>query len=114
MFPIFVFMFMSVVQWGLYWHAQSTITAAAQDAARVAQAYNGTVEAGHDVAMALLARPIESGLVEQVTIDVTREDGVVRAEVTGMARQLVPLPMNMQIVGVAEGPIEAFIAEDQR
>ncbi|MGH3738761.1 MAG: TadE family protein, partial [Micromonosporaceae bacterium] len=37
LFPLFLFMFMGLVQWGLYFHARSQVAAAAQDAARAAQ-----------------------------------------------------------------------------
>src|SRR5687768_15454013 len=81
LFPLFLFMFMGLVQWGLYFHAQSQVAAAAQDAARATQGVDGTAEDGRTVASSLLADATASGLLEGVTVDVTRAAGVVRAHV---------------------------------
>lgn len=113
-FPIFVFMFMAIIQWGLYLHAQSQVTAAAQDGARAAQGQHGTAEAGEALARALLTDNTGGGLVGDLEVSVTRDDGLVTATVSGEVQRLVPLPMNLTVVGRAEGPAEQFIAEAGR
>ena len=114
-FPVFLFVFMALVQWGLWFHAQSLATAAAQDGARAAQDVDGTPDDGRAVAADLLADATGSGLLEDVTIDVTEQAGIVRAEVRGQVRTLVPLPgMDMTVEGTAEGPAEQFTAETDR
>lgn len=115
LFPLFLFMFMGLVQWGLYFHARSQVAAAAQDAARATQGVDGTAEDGQAVASSLLADATGSGLLEDVTVDVTRADGVVRAQVDAQVRVLVPLPgFDIHVSGVSEGPSEDFQPEPER
>jgi Flp pilus assembly protein TadG len=115
MFPLFLFMFMGLVQWGLYFHARSQVAAAAQDAARATQGVDGTPEDGHTVASSLLEDATRSGLLEDLTVDVTRADGVVRAQVDARVRVLVPLPgFDIHVRGVSEGVVEEFQPEPER
>ena len=115
LFPLFLFMFMGLVQWGLYFHARSQVAAAAQDAARATQGVGGTPEDGHAVASSLLADATGSGLLEDLTVDVTRADGVVRAQVDAQVRVLVPLPgFDIHVRGVSEGVAEDFEPEPER
>jgi Flp pilus assembly protein TadG len=115
LFPLFFFMFMGLVQWGLYFHARSQIAAAAQDAARAAQGVDGTPEDGHTVAEGLLAEATGSGLIENVTIDVTRADGIARAQIDADVRVLVPLPgFGVHVQSVSEGVSEDFTPEPER
>ncbi|MBW3643806.1 MAG: pilus assembly protein [Actinobacteria bacterium] len=115
LFPVLVVMFMALVQWGLYFHAQSLVDAAAQDASRVTQDADGTVEDGRAVAADLLVEATGTGLLEGLVVDVGDQNGVVRAVVRGQVRSLVPLPgFDLEVVGVSGGPKERFLAEDER
>lgn len=115
LFPLFLFMFMGLVQWGLYFHARSQVTAAAQDAARAAQGVDGTPEDGQAVANGLLADATGSGLLDDVTVIVTRVDGTVRAQVDAQVRVLVPLPgFDLHVQGVSQGAAEEFEPEPER
>ena len=115
LFPLFLFMFMGLVQWGLYFHARSQVAAAAQDAARATQGVDGTVEDGRAVASSLLEDATSSGLLDEVTVDVTRADGIVRAQVDAQVRVLVPLPgFDVHVRGVSQGATEEFQPEPER
>lgn len=115
LFPLFLVMFMALVQWGLYFHARSQVTAAAQDAARATQGVDGTVEDGRAVAEALLADATASGLLTDTTIDVTRANGTVRAQVDAEVSVLVPVPgFRVHVRGLSEGPAEEFLPEPER
>ena len=115
LFPLFLFMFMGLVQWGLYFHARSQVSAAAQDAARAAQGVDGTSEDGRAVATSLLADATRSGLLDNLATDVTRTDGIVRAEVAADVRMLVPLPgFEIHVRGVSQGEAEEFEPEPER
>ena len=115
LFPLFLFMFMGLVQWGLYFHAWSQVAAAAQDATRATQGVDGTPDDGRSVASSLLADATGSGLLDGVTVDVTRVDGVVRAQVGAHVRVLVPLPgFDLHVHGVSEGVAEEFEPEPER
>jgi Flp pilus assembly protein TadG len=115
LFPLFLLLFMALVQWGLYFHARSQVAAAAQDAARAAQGVDGTIEDGEAVANSLLADPTESGLLDDVTVTVSRMDGTVRAQVDAQVRVLVPLPgFAVHVQGVSQGDAEEFEPENER
>ena len=115
LFPVLLVVFMALVQWGLYFHAQSLVDAAAQDATRATQDAGGTVDDGRAVADDLLADASGSGLLEDVDVNVLDGGGRVRAVVNGRVRSLVPLPgFELTVQGVAEGPKERFVAEDAR
>jgi Flp pilus assembly protein TadG len=115
LFPVLLVMFMALVQWGLYFHAQSLVDAAAQDGGRAARDAGGTAEDGRAVAAQLLADATGSGLLEQVTVDINDSNGVIRATVRGQVRSLVPLPgFDLTVEGISEGPGERFIAETNR
>ena len=114
-FPLFLFMFMGLVQWGLYFHARSQVAAAAQDAARASQGVDGTANDGKAVANSLLTEATGSGLLDHVTVNVTREGGTVRAQVDAHVRVLVPLPgFDLHVRGVSQGDAESFEPEPVR
>jgi Flp pilus assembly protein TadG len=115
LFPVLLVMFMALVQWGLYFHAQALVDAAAQDGSRAARDAGGTVEEGRAVADELLLEATTSGLLESVTVDISDSDGTVRATVAGRVRSLVPLPgFDLTVEGVSAGAPERFIAESDR
>ena len=115
LFPVLLVMFMALVQWGLYFHAQSLVDAAAQDGSRAAQDAGGTPDDGHAVADQLLADATRSGLLNDVTVNVNDTNGIVRAVVRGHVRSFVPLPgFDLTVEGVSEGAKERFIGENER
>lgn len=115
-FPVVVVMFMALVQWGLRFHAQSLLDAAAQDATRAAQAFDGTPHAAHQVAANLLGDAMASGLLHDVDVDVAEEAGSVRTVVRAEVRSLVPLPgfAGGAVEGISEAPKERFVAGSGR
>jgi len=115
LFPVLIVMFMALVQWGLYFHAQSLVDAAAQDGSRATQDAGGTSDDGRAVADQLLSDATGSGLLENVTVDIDDSNGLVRATVRGRVRSLVPLPgFDLTVEGVSEGAKERFIGENDR
>jgi Flp pilus assembly protein TadG len=115
LFPVLLIVFMALVQWGLYFHAQSLVDAAAQDAARATQDAGGTPDDGRAVADDLLADARGSGLLENVDVAIDDDGAVVRATVRGRVRSLVPLPgFDLSVSGLSEGPKERFVPEDAR
>ncbi|MGH9117150.1 MAG: TadE family protein [Acidimicrobiales bacterium] len=115
LFPVLIVMFMGLVQWGLYFHARQVVTAAAQDAVRAAQDADAIPANGQAAADAVLDPSIRSGLLESTHSEVTETDEMVRAVAGGRVRSLVFLPgFTLDVTGVAEGPKEQFVPEDQR
>lgn len=115
LFPVLIVMFMALVQWGLYFHAQSLVDAAAQDGSRAAQDAGGTADDGRAVANQLLSDATRSGLLENVAVDIGDNNGMIRATVRGHVRSLVPFPgFDFNVEGVSEGAKERFIGENNR
>lgn len=115
LFPVFVVLFMCLVQWGLYFHARNEAIAAAQDATRAAQGVDGTEADGEAVARALLEDSTDSGLLRDVTVDVTRTGGTARTVVHATVQGLVPIPgLELHVEGVSEGPVEQFVPDSDR
>ena len=79
---MFMLMVLGAAQFGLWWHAQHVVLAAAQDAARLAAAEDGTPAAGRARALDLL----HAGLgrdAATTTVQVQRDGELASATVTG-------------------------------
>jgi Flp pilus assembly protein TadG len=115
LFPVLLVMFMALVQWGLYFHAQSLVDAAAQDANRATQDAGGTTEDGRAVAEQLLADATRSGLLDQLDLTIDDTNGTVHTSIRASVRSLVPLPgFDLTVEGVSNGAKEQFINETAR
>jgi Flp pilus assembly protein TadG len=87
--PLLMLLVLAVLQFGLWYHAQGVVLAAAQEAARVTAAEDGTPTAGRARARELL----EVGLGQDVgnaTVTVTRDARLARATITASLRPLLP------------------------
>lgn len=113
-FPLTVLVFMTLVQWGLYFHAGQVVDAAAQDAARAAQARPDDRDGAEAAAADLLTPARRSGLLRDPRVDVRSDAQSVKAVVTGDVVRLVPLPIDLRVTGTAGGPVESFVAETDR
>lgn len=112
LFPLVLLLVTVVIQFALAYHAKSVATAAAQDAARIAQAETGTEEGGSATATRLLSA-YAGGLLDNVTVDVSRTTNRVTARVSGEVASIVP-GMNFRVSGTSSGPVERFRREDER
>jgi len=110
-FVAVVWMFMLVVlgaaQFGLWWHAQHVVLAAAQDAARLAAAEDGTPAAGRARALDLL----HAGLgrdAAATTVQVQRNGELASATVTGQLQPLLPIGHGIRLRATAHSYTEHF------
>jgi Flp pilus assembly protein TadG len=110
--PAFLFMIMLIVQAGLYFHASSVASAAAQEGARAATVQGGTIAEGTRVAddfvQALAPRLLEDVEVEGRYVD----DGelvrmTVRADVTEVF-ELPGVDLDFTVQETSEGVVERF------
>jgi Flp pilus assembly protein TadG len=110
--PAFLFMIMLIVQAGLYFHASSVASAAAQEGARAATVQDGTIAEGRQVAddfvQALAPRLLENVEVEGRYVD----DGelvrmTVRADVTEVF-ELPGVDLDFTVQETSEGVVERF------
>ena len=110
-FVAVVWAFMVVVlgaaQFGLWWHAQHVVLAAAQDAARLAAAEDGTPAAGRARALDLL----HAGLGRDAagaTVQVQRDGELASATVTGRLQPLLPIGDGIRLRATAHSFAEHF------
>jgi Flp pilus assembly protein TadG len=96
-----------VIQFGLWMHAQHVASAAAQDGARVARAYDGSEVAARDRATASLDR-LGRTILRDREVAVVRTARDVTVTVSGHVTSVIgvfALPVREQ----ARGPVERFI-----
>ena len=108
--PFLLALVLLPIQFGLYWHGQQAADAAAEECVDAAQALNADIVGdGTNGARAILS---QAGNLTNVSIAPTSTGTNVICTVTGN--------LNFSIFGTrsvaarAEGPIEQFIAEDDR
>ena len=106
--PAVLFLVATVAQFVVYYHATHVATAAAQEAARVAQLADGTEVAAQAHGLDFLAQAGPNLVLEpQVLVIRDAVAEVARAEVRGRAPQLVP-GISVAVTASAGGPLERF------
>jgi len=105
--PVLLLMIMTIVQFGLWYHADSVATAAAQDGARAARAADATADDGRVRANAVLDAAGGSIISDRVVL-ADRTVAEVRVEVRGSCISLVPF-VHLPVHAVAESSVERFI-----
>jgi Flp pilus assembly protein TadG len=106
--PAFLFMIMLIVQAGLYFHASSVASAAAQEGARAATVQGGSITEGRQVANDFV-QTLAPRLLEDVEVDGRYVDGgeLVRADVTEVFK-LPGVDVDFTVQETSEGVIERF------
>jgi hypothetical protein len=107
---VFMVVVLGAAQFGLWWHAQHVVLAAAQDAARLAAAEDGTPAAGHARALDLL----HAGLGRDAagaTVQVHRDGELASATVTGRLQPLLPIGQGIRLRATAHSFAEHFRPE---
>jgi hypothetical protein len=109
--PVVVTMVFLVIHAALVYHARSVVAAAAQDAARVAQAQGGTAGAGRAVAEEVLHG--SGGLLPAPSVQIERSATTVTVIVSGEVRGPIPW-LRPTVTASAGGPVERFVPESDR
>ena len=107
--PVLLLLFLAVVQFALWQHAQHVAEAAAQRGAESARVEGGTNVQGQDVAQSAIQQ-IGGGLLVSPAVSVTRAGGVVTVQVSGTAQQVVPF-LSLGVSATAQGPVERFVPQ---
>ena len=110
--PAFLFMIMLIVQAGLYFHASSIASAAAQEGARAATVQGGSIPEGRQVAGDFV-QTLAPRLLDDVEVDGRYVDGgeLVRMTVRGDVTEVFKLPcvdLDFTVQETSEGVIERF------
>ena len=107
--PVLLLLFMAVVQFALWQHAQHVAEAAAQRGAESARVEGGTNAQGQGVAQSAIQQ-IGGGLLVSPSVSVSRAAGVVTVQVSGTAQPIVPF-LSLGVSATAEGPVERFVPQ---
>jgi Flp pilus assembly protein TadG len=94
--PLLMLLVLAVLQFGLWYHAQGVVLAAAQEAARVTAAEDGSPAAGRARARELL----DAGLGQDAgsaTVTVTRDARLARATISASLRPLLPFTGGLRL-----------------
>ena len=110
--PVAVFLVLWVIQMGLYFHARSIMSAAAQDGARAAQVENAT--SADAVAAANQILDGSENLLLNETVAVNAGLDTVTVTVTADINNILPFWGGGQISSTASGPTERFRPEAER
>lgn len=108
--PAVLLVILLAVQFGLWLHAAQVVEAAAQQGLEAAQAEDGSAFAGQAAANGFLA---EAGGVRDPSTAATRDTQTAGVTVRAAAPEVVP-GVELAVSAAASGPVERFIAEDQR
>ncbi len=110
--PIAVFLIMWVVQMGLYFHARSILSAAAQDGARAAQIENATSADATAAANQILADSQSLLINDSMVVSVNADS--VTVTITAEVQNVLPFWGGGAITATASGPTERFRPEAER
>jgi TadE-like protein len=104
---VFMVVVLGAAQFGLWWHAQHVVLAAAQDAARLAAAEDGTPAAGRARALDLLHAGLGRDAAD-ATVQVHRDGELASATVTGRLQPLLPIGQGIRLRATAHSFAEHF------
>ena len=114
MVPALFLCILTVVQFGLWYHASHVAQAAAQEGARAARLMDGSGGAGESRAREMI-RQLGSSLIVDPEVNAHRDPGGnARVEVSGYAASILSfLDGRLRVRAVSEGPVERFRGEDE-
>jgi Flp pilus assembly protein TadG len=104
--PVLLLLLLVVVQFGLWYHAQHVVQAAAQEGTRAARVEGATADDGSRRAELFLARS-GGGVVDDPAVLADRTADQVRVEVSGQAVAVIP-GLHLAVNAAATSPTEEF------
>jgi Flp pilus assembly protein TadG len=106
--PVLLLLIMLVIQFGLWYHAEHVVQAAAQEGARAARAQGATADDGRARAEAFVAAA-GGQTVRSTAVTADRSPDTVTVRVTGEASMVVP-GLHLGVSASATSPVEEFRA----
>lgn len=110
-FPVLLVLILSVVQFGLWYHAAAVAKRAVAEGVRTARAEGATSSDGATATRDFLALAGPTS-VENVQLNATRDTNVARVELRATAARLIP-GIPLPIHAVAQSPVERFRASTE-
>ncbi len=107
--PVLLLLIMTIVQFGLWYHAEHVVQAAAQEGVRAARSLDGTPESGSARAQQFLAMTAPL-LIQDPDVQASRDDLVSRVEVRGTVVGVIP-GLRMAVDASAVSATESFRAD---
>jgi len=106
--PVLLLLIMLVIQFGLWYHAEHVVQAAAQEGARAARAQGATAEDGKARAEQFV-ESVGGQSVRSTSVTAERSPDTVTVRVSGEASMLVP-GLHLNVSASATSPVEEFQA----
>jgi len=106
--PVLLLLIMLVIQFGLWYHAEHVVQAAAQEGARAARAEGATAEDGRARAEQFVTTT-GGQTVGSATVTAERSPDTVTVHVTGVASMVIP-GVHLSVSASATSPVEEFRA----
>lgn len=107
--PVLLFMIMTIIQFGLWYHASHVAQAAAQEGVRAARVDTGTAEAGQARAVSFVVEAAPTLLVD-VTVQADRTATTAHVQVNATVRSIIP-GLSLPVHATADSPVESFRAD---
>jgi Flp pilus assembly protein TadG len=104
---LFMILFLGIVQFALWWHAQHVVLGAAQDAARVAAAEDGTPAAGRARAVELLHAGLGQD-ARSAIVQARRDTRLAEVTVTARLRPVLPFGSGIRLHATGRSFAEHF------
>jgi Flp pilus assembly protein TadG len=104
--PVLLFLVMLVIQFGLWYHAQHVVQAAAQEGVRTARVEGSTADAGRSRAVDFLAS-VGTTIIVGPVVTATRDADSAVVKVRGQAVTVVP-GLKLAVAATATSPVERF------
>lgn len=107
--PVLMLLIMTIVQFGLWYHAEHVVQAAAQEGVRAARSLDGTAGDGIDRAQRFLAMTAPA-LIHDPVVRASRDERQSSVEVTGKVVGVIPV-VRMAVAARAVSATETFRAD---
>ena len=107
--PLLMLLILLIIQFAIWWNAESIAHATAEEALAAARVQGGTAASGQQRAQQVISQVGSSVLVgPRVSVTMTPAD--VTVTVTGTAERVVPFPgLSFPVTVTVTGPIEQFV-----
>ena len=107
--PLLMLLILLIIQFAIWWNAESIAHATAEEALAAARVQGGTAAAGQQRADQVISQ-IGTGVLVGPQVSVTTTPADVTVTVTGTAERVVPLPgLSFPVSVTVTGPVEQFV-----
>jgi len=107
--PLLMLLILLIIQFAIWWNAESIAHATAEEALAAARVQGGTAAAGQQRAQQVISQ-IGSGVLTGPRVSVTMTPADATVIVTGTAERVLPFPgLSFAVSVTVTGPVERFV-----